>query len=105
MALQQPLEYLAHILEQVKAIGDLDGVRGTPRGAVGVLRRAIAANVGDAGVLLQPAFDGRRRAVLQEIDRDMGLEVDQNRAIRAPLAPRIELSRPVTEPARLQNRA
>jgi len=105
MTVQHPLQCIIEILEQMKAVGDLHRVWRTLGGALGVVGEAIPADDFNLRMLLEPGRHRRRRTVRQQIDDTALLEIDQERAVRLALAFCIKLSRPVTEPARLQNRA
>ena len=54
---------------------------------------------------LQPGSQGGGAGVGKQFKRTIGAEVDQDGFVVLAFAIRIELSRHVTEPARLQNRA
>ena len=87
MPVAQSLDRLAEVAEQVPAIGDLEGVRGTLTDAVGIGTGTIAGDNLDAWPLTQPGSDGGGLAVGQGIDHPVRLEVDQDRAVATPTRP------------------
>ena len=80
-------ENLAEVVEEVPAVGDLEGVRCALGDRSGVLRRAVPSHDLDTGMILEPRRDGRRCPVRQEIDGPSPLEVDEDRAPRSALPP------------------
>jgi len=105
MLFKQPLQSLAQVAEQMPTICDLNGLRRTAVRAFRKVTGAIAADKGNAWTLLQPSGEGLSFSIRKHIDGLVEFEIDNQSAIGAAFANGIELSRPVTEPARLQNRA
>ena len=105
MPLQQGFERVAQIAGQVPAIGNLDRTRRTLLRPLGKRIGAITRDDRHAWVVLEPCGKLRCGVIRQQIHHLMALKIDNNRAVLPSLALGIELSRPVTEPARLQNRA
>jgi hypothetical protein len=84
MARKQTLNRLAQVLEQMEAVSDLDGIWcATPR-SIRIGSSPIATDDRDARMILQPLGETVRRAVGQEVDRSVTLQVDDNRSIRMP---------------------
>jgi hypothetical protein len=90
---------LAEVAQQVPAIGDVHGLRRTAPGAVGVDVGPVAGDHLHAGVVAQPGGERAGVAVGQEIDDGVALEVDQDGAVAAALAPR-----PLVHPERARHR-
>jgi hypothetical protein len=78
---EHTLEQLAHIGQDVEAIGNLDGIGRALTRTVGVGAGTIAADHVDAGVLTQPGCQALGRAVRQQLDRPATLEVHEDRPI------------------------
>jgi hypothetical protein len=103
--LEDTSEGLVEIAQQVKAVGHLDRLRRTPARSIGVGSGSIASNKFHPRMLTQPGDDRLGFSIGQELDGLAPLKVDQDRAVALTFQLGIKLSRPVTEPARLQNRA
>ena len=84
----QLLQGLAHVPEQVPATGDLGGPGRALPGAVGVGAGAVTGDHLDARVALEPAGQGRGRAVGQEVDDAVPLKVAEDGAVALPTPPR-----------------
>jgi hypothetical protein len=78
---------VAHVCEQVPAIGDLGSLGRTLPGAVGVDAGAVTGDHLDAWVTLKPAGQGRGRAVWQEVDDTVLLQVAEDGAVALPAPP------------------
>ncbi len=76
------------ILEQMPAIRDLSGLRGSELDAPLKLRRAIAGDRLNGGMTFQPSGQRLRRAVSQQFHRAMVFEVHNQCAIGATAFPR-----------------
>ena len=70
------------------AVRYLDRVGGTLLGALGIFTTPIPADHLDTRMVAQPIGDRRSRAILQEIDDPMCLEVHEDRPVAPPPAPR-----------------
>jgi hypothetical protein len=78
---------VAAVAQQMPPVGDLDGVRRTPRGSVGIGAGAVADHDRDARVPLQPRRQGVGAAVGQQVDDPSALEIAQDGAVAPALAP------------------
>jgi len=103
--LNDPLKHLTGVLDKVEAVGDLHRLWRSDTYSTGVVRGAIARDNLNAGVPFEPGGGGLGAAIGQHSDDRVGLAVGEDGAIDLAFPKGIELSRPVTEPARLQNRA
>lgn len=92
MALQDALEDIANVAEQVPAIGDLHGVGCAAPRAVGVALRAIAADDLDARMRGEPRREVIGRAVCEQIDDRVALEIDEHDTVglTAPPSPVVD---------------
>jgi len=75
LAREHALDHLAHIGEEMPAVGDLGRLRSPLARAVGIGPGAVATNDRDAGMRAQPGGEGLRRAVGQQINRAVALEI------------------------------
>ena len=71
-------------------IGDLDGPRRPLAGALGVGAGPIADDDLDRRMVLEPRGQGPGRAVGQQVDAAPALEITEDRAVVAALAPVID---------------
>ena len=71
---------------QVEAMGDLDGIGRALLAAFGVRAGAIADDDLDARVATEPVGEHVGRAIVEQIDRSVRLEIDEQRAITALLS-------------------
>jgi hypothetical protein len=69
------------VLQEMKAVSDLDGGGGTLVCAVGIGFRPITRDHLHSRMLPEPLRQGRRGAIGKERDRLAALEIDQHRAI------------------------
>ena len=69
------------VLEEMKAVGDLDGCGCPLMRAIGVGFRPIPRDDLHARMLLEPMGQGLRGAIGEQRHRPMALEIDQDRAI------------------------
>jgi hypothetical protein len=89
MGADQPaFQHVAHVRQQVPAVGNLDRLERADGGGAGVLRRAVACHHLDPGPLLQPGRDCCAGAVGQQVDHAPTLQVHHDRAVGASLAQR-----------------
>jgi hypothetical protein len=77
----------AGVFEEVPTIGDLDGLGRTLGCGVAVARATIPGNELDAGVIAQPGAPGATRALRQECNDAAALEITDDGAVLASLAP------------------
>lgn len=105
MRLQGTQYRLPEIRKNVPLVGDLDGLRCPLTRPIRIDRRTITTNKFHFGMGTEPSCNALRRTVREHVHRPPGFQVDDNGAVVLSFAQRVELSRPVTEPARLQNRA
>jgi hypothetical protein len=72
---------VGEVVQQVPAVGDLDGERGAAGGALGVAAAAVAADHLDTGMGVQPGSEGVRGPPGKHVDRAPGLDVHQHGAV------------------------
>jgi hypothetical protein len=65
LANEQALEQVAEVRQQMPAIGDLDGIRCSLSGAIGIGAAPITADDLNTGVCLQPGGKGRGLGIRQ----------------------------------------
>ena len=87
VTLQYTLDEVAHVLEQVPAVGDLHCFGRTAPCAIGVDLRAVAGDDLDTGMLDEPMREALCRTPRQQVDGDAALEVDEDGPVGVPLAP------------------
>jgi hypothetical protein len=79
---------IGHIAQEVKAIGDLDGVGRAAPGTFSVSPGAIATDHFDTAMGLQPVAQGRSLAIGQQRNRRPAFYVDEHRAVALAFAVR-----------------
>jgi len=84
LAREHTLDRLAHIGEEMPAVGDLDRPRSPLTRPVGIGPGAVAANDLDAGMRPQPGGEGLRRTVGQQINRAVAFEYDSETFAQEP---------------------
>ena len=84
-AIQPTFDGLAHVGEQVPAVGDLYGPGSTEAGATGVLGRAVPGHDFDVWSLQEPAGQRRSGAVREEVGDAMPIQVHHDGAVAAAL--------------------
>jgi hypothetical protein len=82
------LHVLGQVVPQMPAVGDLDRRRCPMPSSIGVGAGPVPADHLGARVLAQPPGEGVGFPVAQQIDRSVGGDVDQHRAIDAAAAQR-----------------
>jgi hypothetical protein len=87
LVVQEALHRLTEVLDEVKTIGNLHGIRGTACRAININIATIPADHRDAGMPPKPCCDGVGRAIREKIDRAMLFEVTDDRAVARPFAP------------------
>jgi hypothetical protein len=105
MRLEQAGQCIPEVFEEVPPVCDLNSIWGALPSVFRIAASAIPTNNLNAGMVLQPLGEGLREAIWEEVDHCAAFEIDDDARVGLAFAKRIELSRPVTEPARLQNRA
>ena len=90
------LDSRPEILNQMKAIGHLSGLRSALTGSPGIETAAISADDLNGRTFLQPRFRTLNAAVVKDIDNCSTLEIDDDRAVScgAPPAPIIDANDP-----------
>ena len=81
MPFQHTLHHLAYVLQQVKAVGNLHGIRSPTACSIGIFVGAVAGDHLDAGMCLEPLLDDLGGAFWLEINRAMGVKVDEDRTV------------------------
>lgn len=99
------LESRCQILEEMKSVGDLDGVRSPLTNTCGIGFGSITSDDLDIGMVLEPGGNGFSRPILEYVNRTATFEIDDDGAVAIAFTPCIKLSRSVTGTTRLQNRA
>jgi hypothetical protein len=83
--LTQPIEdrfeRLAEVLDQVKTVGDLDGVWGALRGAIGKRASPIRCDDFHTWMILKPGCKSGGCRGGQQINWTMRVEIDQDRFV------------------------
>ncbi len=80
------LDRLPEVLDQMKAIGHLSGLRSTAPDSLGVEAATVTADDLNGRVLVQPRRRAGSRPGLQHIQNRPAFQVDQDRAVALPLA-------------------
>jgi hypothetical protein len=80
-SLHQSLERVSDVLEQAPPVGDLDGVRGTQRDAVGIGTRAVAADDLNARVRLELRGQSLNLAIRQEVNDRATFQINEDGAV------------------------
>ena len=83
-----PFDGVGEVVQQVPAVGDLDGERGTASSAFGVAAAAVPADHLHAGARIEPGAEGLRGPLRQHVHRPPGLDVCQDGAVDMPAAQR-----------------
>jgi hypothetical protein len=78
---RESLEGVGQVVYQVPALGHLQGAGGAARGPGGVHPISIAADHLDTRVMAEPGRQRVGRGIFQQIDRPMGVDIDQDRAV------------------------
>ena len=86
LAHHDSLQDVAQVLEEMPAVGDLYRLRRSLAPAHGIVLPAIAAEDLDPHMLLEPGSQGFRRAIREQINRTMPLEIHKDRAVAPALA-------------------
>jgi hypothetical protein len=86
VALNEAFEALTSIHQQMKSIRDLLGLGSRPLRCLGILAGSVTTDHPQLRVAAKPRFDGGTAAILEQIDRLVGLQIDNDRAIGFALA-------------------
>lgn len=81
VAAHAPFDGRAEVLPEVETVSDLDRVRGTGAGALGVRTGAVTADDLGTGIFPQPLGQGRSITAGQQVQRLTGLAVDEDSAV------------------------
>jgi hypothetical protein len=87
MAEEEPLQGLAQVLHQVEPVDDLHRLWGAVPNPFGVQPTPIPADDLNAGMRLQPLRSGQGRALGEQIQHPMALEITDNRPKASPSPP------------------
>ncbi len=87
-AVRPAFDRLAHVGQQVPAVGGLHGLGGAQGKAAGVVRRAVAGDSLDAWAAPKPLRQGPSGPVRQQVQHAAALQVHDNGAVWASLADR-----------------
>ena len=93
MGVKHRVEGFGQVLQQVKAVGNLDRVWGTWPGAVCIGSGPIAGDHADAGIGLQPSGHGLGLTIRQEGECSTPLEINHD----GPIGPTLP-NGPVVDP-------
>ena len=96
LAGQIALQGIGDVLDEVEAIGHLQGLRCPEPNPLGIGPRAIPRDDQHLGMPAQPGGEGLRRPIRQQVDDPLQIKVDEDRAVAASLAARpiIDTERP-----------
>ena len=81
------LDRRPEILDQMKTVSHLAGLRCALPGCLGIQATAISANNFDRRTFLQPCFCALNAAVVQNIDDRLTLKIDHDRAVPQGMPP------------------
>jgi hypothetical protein len=89
MPIEDLFDHLAEIVDDVEAIGNLDGLSGATCRALRIGRTPVACQDLYAGMRFEPAGQGGRRAILQQLDGAALFFIYQDGAVgpTTPLTP------------------
>jgi len=105
VVLQHGGKRIREIFQQVPAVGNLQRMGRTITNRLRIGLGSVTGDNLDPWMVAQPLTHAFRGSVRQEVNDVSTFMINQDGSIPLSLPYRIELSRPVTEPARLQNRA
>jgi len=88
IATKLPLDGLAEVLQQMRAVSNLPRLRRALACGLRVETRTIAAHHVHARMLSEPTGGGRRRTIRQHVNHLTALEVNDDRAVVGTLPPR-----------------
>jgi hypothetical protein len=84
---EDPLHHLRQVLFDVPSVGNLDRLWSTASDAIGVGAGSITTDDLNFLVPAEPGGQGRCRPIWQQVDDPMLLQIDEDRAVFAALAP------------------
>ena len=97
MVIEHAAERITAVAQQMPPVGDLNGLRRSLAGALGVGAGPIADDDLDRRMVLEPRGQGLGRAIGQQVDPAPALEITEDRAVVAALAPVINAEHPRRE--------
>ena len=98
------VDRVGQVVEQVETVRDLDGVRSTQPGALGVASGPVTADHVRSAMLKQPVGEPRCPAVGQQVHGPAGVHVDNDGAVGIALAEREVVHADDRDRPRLRNR-
>jgi hypothetical protein len=87
MVIEHTAERITAVAQQMPPVGDLNGLRRSLAGSLGVGAGTIADDDLDRRMVLEPRGQGLGRAIGQQVDPAPALEITEDRAVVAALAP------------------
>jgi hypothetical protein len=87
MVIEHTAERITAVAQQMPPVGDLNGLRRSLAGSIGVGAGPIADDDLDRWMVLEPRGQGLGRAIGQQVDPAPALEITEDRAVVAALAP------------------
>ena len=90
MVIEHAAERITAVAQQMPPVGDLDGLRRPRAGSIGVGAGPIAHDDLDRRMVLEPRGQGLALPVGQQLDPAPALEITEDRAVVAALAPVID---------------
>jgi hypothetical protein len=87
LVVQKGLDGFAEVFNQMKAIHDLHGLRFATAYAIGIERTPVSTDHGNGGMLREPGGHALSRALGQEVQDLMVLQIDQDGPIAVPAPP------------------
>jgi hypothetical protein len=87
MVIEHTAERITAVAQQMPPVGDLNGLRRSLAGSIGVGAGPIAHDDLDRWMVLEPRGQGLGRAVGQQVDAAPALEITEDRAVALAFAP------------------
>jgi hypothetical protein len=88
LAVEEGLDGFAKVFDEMKPIHHLYGLRCPTAQAIGVERTPVATDHGDGGMLREPGGYTLRRALGQQVEHPVILQIDEDGPIAVPPPPR-----------------
>jgi hypothetical protein len=88
LVVAEGLDRFAQVFDQMKPIHNLDGLRGPMANALGGERTPVPTDDTDGRMLREPGRDALRRALGQQVQDPMILQIDEDRPVALPPPPR-----------------
>jgi hypothetical protein len=85
---KEAFQRIAQVAEEMKAIGNLGSLRGSPRSTIGIATTPVARNRFNRWMRPEPRGDRIWRPVWEQVDRLMSLQVHTQRTVIPPFLPR-----------------